>query len=329
MRRRTVVALLLGWGVAALVGLSGCGLSADPWEGEKGSPRVVVTIAPLYSFVKAVAGKNAAVKCLCTTTGPHHNQADTRDARMIKKADAVFAIGLKLEDVFSDALVAMARKKDLVYVKLGDKLPKKMLLEMRHEEGHEGHDHAHDHGKNDPHVWLGIPEAIAMVEEIQKTLAKIDEAHEGDYEKNAKAYISVLKDIQDEGRKELKDKKVKRIVSFHEALGYFARTFGLEIADVIEQGPGDEPTAKHLAELVELCSNKEKPIGAITVEPQYPKSSSAAIVQKTLKGRGIAIELVEVDPLETANADELRKEGAGWYEARMRKNLKELASALK
>jgi ABC-type Zn uptake system ZnuABC Zn-binding protein ZnuA len=127
----------------------------------------------------------------------------------------------------------------------------------------------------------------------------------------------------------LADKKNKRIVSFHDALGYFSRTFGIEVADVIELGPGDEPTAKHLAELVELCRNKEKPVAAITVEPQYPKSSSAAVVQKELTAKGVAIELVTVDPLETADPVELKKEGAGWYEARMRQNLKALADVLK
>ena len=47
----------------------------------------------------------------------------------------------------------------------------------------------------------------------------------------------------------LDEKKVKRIISFHEALGYFARTFDLRIAAVMEPGPGDEPNAAHLAKL--------------------------------------------------------------------------------
>jgi hypothetical protein len=98
---------------------------------------------------------------------------------------------------------------------------------------------------------------------------------------------------------------------------------------VIEPGPGDEPNAAHMAELVKLCQNKEEPIGAITVEPQYPKTSSATMVQKELKAKGITIELVQVDPLETADPEELKKEGAGWYEARIRRNLKALADVLK
>jgi ABC-type Zn uptake system ZnuABC Zn-binding protein ZnuA len=320
---------------ALFVGISGCGRSTDPWEGETGSPKVVVTIAPLYSFVQGVAGKQAAVKCLCTTTGPHHYTADTRHAHMLEKAALVFSIGLTLDDTkLADPLVALSRRKDLVHVKLGEKLPKNMLRDMEGDHDHEhkagkGDHHHHDHGKTDPHVWLGIPEAIKMVEIIRDELVKKDEAHAGEYKKNAEKYIESLKTLQEDGKKMLADKKVKRIISFHDSLGYFARSFDIKIADVIELGPGDEPTAKHLADLVEQCRDKDNPVGAITVEPQYPKSSSAAIVQKELKAKGITIDLVTVDPLETADPTELKNEGAKWYEARIQQNLKALADVLK
>ncbi len=102
MIRRLVVMMVPLAVLVILAGLPGCGRSADPWQGESGSPRVVVTIAPLYSFVRGVAGKNAAVKCLCTTTGPHHYATDTRDVALIEKADVVFSVGLELDERFTD-----------------------------------------------------------------------------------------------------------------------------------------------------------------------------------------------------------------------------------
>jgi hypothetical protein len=39
--------------------------------------------------------------------------------------------------------------------------------------------------------------------------------------------------------------------------------------------------------------------------------------------------MVEFDPLESADLKELYIEEAGWYEARMRRNLKKLADVLK
>jgi ABC-type Zn uptake system ZnuABC Zn-binding protein ZnuA len=101
--------------------------------------------------------------------------------------------------------------------------------------------------------------------------------------------------------------------------------------EVIEVGPGDEPTAGHLKKLVELCVEEKKegkPVGAIAVEPQYPRSTSATTLQKELKARDVAVGLVEVDPMETADAEVLAKQGAGYYAAQMRSNLKALAEHL-
>jgi hypothetical protein len=70
------------------------------------------------------------------------------------------------------------------------------------------------------------------------------------------------------------------------------------------------------------------PVGAIAVEPQYPKETSAKTLQRELKNKKVRVDLVEVDPLETADGEALAKEGARWYEVQMRKNLKALAGHL-
>src|SRR5262245_50037246 len=290
--------------------LVGCGKAPDPWQDTPGSPRVVVTIAPLYSLVRGVTGDRAAIKCLCTTTGPHHYQLETRDARVLEKADLFFPIGLRLDDSFAAGMRSVAGRQDLSYVKLGQKLPDDRLMEMKHEHEHGGDDdHPHHHGKYDPHVWLGLPEVIAMVNTIRDELSKVDGANAAEYAKNASATISRLKKLHEDGKAMLANKTGRRLVSFHEALGYFARAFDLEIIDVIEVSAGTEPGATHLAKIVKTCRNTEKPISAITVEPQYPKSTSATAVQKELKHVGVSIPLVEIDPLETAAAADLEKEG--------------------
>src|SRR5262245_51606633 len=125
---------------------SGCGEAVNPWGGEKGRKRVVVTIPALASFVKAVGGEDdVAVKSLCMNTGPHEFKADSRDATLFRGADLFLSVGLSLDDNFSDKLYALARNSRLPHIKVGQRIPKKMLLEMEHEEehGHEGHHHHH------------------------------------------------------------------------------------------------------------------------------------------------------------------------------------------
>src|SRR5262245_66521276 len=108
MTRRAV------WWVAALsVGLGGCSRVEDPWRGEPGSPRVVVTIPPLYSFVKGVAGDRAAVKCLCVEQGPHHFNPDVSESLVLRQADLFFGVGLGLGDKFPDRLEGQRRHPEL------------------------------------------------------------------------------------------------------------------------------------------------------------------------------------------------------------------------
>jgi ABC-type Zn uptake system ZnuABC Zn-binding protein ZnuA len=308
--------------------VSGCGVITPAWEGEKGRKRVIVTIPALASFVKAVGGEDdVAVKSLCMTTGPHEFKADSRDAALFRGADLFLSVGLSLDDSFSDKLYALARNTRVPHVKVGQRIPKKMLMEMEHEEehghGHEGHHH--HHGKYDPHIWLGIPEAIEMVKVIEEELSKIDEANAETYAKNARVYIGKLKAVQEDGLKLLeKKKKPMRIISFHDSFQYFARAYGMKIAATMEVSPGDEPSPGHLAKITKLVKNDKEPIGAITVEPQYAEGSA----KKVSDAVGGKVPLVHVDPLETADPEALKKDGARWYLKRMETNISKLAEAL-
>lgn len=245
----------------------------------------------------------------------------------MNKADLLLAVGLRLDDTFADAMRTMARRGDLRFVKLASKIPSSTLIKFRHTHA-PGEKHDHSHGEYDPHVWLGLKEAAILAQGIGDELGMIDKPNAAEYTANAKNLIERLEKLHAEGKKMLGEKKTNRIISFHEALGYFARSFELDVVDVIEQGPGSEPTAGHLAQIVKLCSDPDKPIGCITVEPQYPTSSSATIIQKELANKKITMPLVEIDPMETVDLGELEKDAGQWYENVMRKNLANLAKAL-
>jgi ABC-type Zn uptake system ZnuABC Zn-binding protein ZnuA len=218
----------------------------------------------------------------------------------------------------------------LQYVRIGDRLPKNLLRanEEKHEHGEKEEGHDHEHGEYDPHIWLGIPQAIGMVEVIRDELKKLDPDHAGDFDKNADAYIKKLKKLQTEGQEKLKDKKNRKLIAFHESLGYFAKSFDLDIVDVLEVTPGSEPSPAHMVQVAKKC--KEHDVHVIAVEPQYPVVSSAKVLEQQVKN----IQFVIVDPLETAENkkdlkdDEKELKSADWYERKMRQNLDALAKGL-
>ena len=331
-RRFGLILLVLVLPVLLAV-LPGCAGQVNVWEGKEGPPRVVVSIPPLYSFVKSVGGSHVGVLALCTTTGPHEYQYNTKETVGVRKADLLLAVGLGLDESFMDKLNSSSGNSKLHYVEIGEKLPKATLIKPRKEAG-EGqehkHAHKHEHGEAeyDPHVWLGIPEAINMVKVIRDELNGLEagKQYKAEFDKNAEEYVKQLEGLREQGKELLKDKKDKRLISFHESLEYFAKTFGLEIVDVIEEGPGIEPGAKKMKDLVAKCL-KEK-IQYIAVEPQYPSSTSAKVLLAELKAKDndYKIEFIEIDPLETADPKTL---DAGWYVTKMKENLKTLADSLK
>jgi ABC-type Zn uptake system ZnuABC Zn-binding protein ZnuA len=329
--KRLAYSAVAAAGLAVAVGFVGCSSGPNPW-GSTPSPRVVAVFPPLYSFVKGTLGDHGGAHSLCDTTGPHHFDPSTIDTYWLRGADLFVAHGLGL-DKFADRAEQTSQNARLVYLKVADRLPKDRLLKAEHEEEHDkgkpghAHEHEHEHGEYDPHVWLGAEEAQRMVEIIRDELKRIDPSHAGDYDKNAAAYVQTLKNLHKDGKDELAKAKDRKIISFHDSLRYFAKSYGLEIVDVIEKGPGDEATAPEMTNLVKKCV--EQKVRVIAVEPQYPKSTSARVLQEELQKKNHKVELVEIDPLETAEPKELEKEGAGWYEKKMRGNLRRLAEALK
>jgi ABC-type Zn uptake system ZnuABC Zn-binding protein ZnuA len=332
MRRSALSAVVL---LAALIVCThpGCSKVEDPWPPKPG-PKVMTSCAPIFCFAANVAGDDASVLCLLTSNGPHDFHPTGRDSLKLKDANVFFINGLGLDEDFAKSLQQSADNPKLKVIELAEGLQKKQeeakeakdkefrwLLPM-----HQGPTHAgHHHGEFDPHVWLGIPQAIFMVEEIRNELCERDPTHKDGYTRRAAEYVAKLKKLHDEGLKELADKKDRNLISFHESLGYFAQTFRLNVVASLEPVAGTEPEARRIAEIVTMCTDRN--VRLIAVEPQYPKNTSAQVLLDEIKKKGVADPaFVVVDPIETAPPDQLDKD---YYEKKMRENLKHLAETMK
>jgi zinc transport system substrate-binding protein len=317
-KKPVFLAILLALGTM----LSGCSKARDPWKDVPGGPtKVLVTIPPLYCFAKNVAGGDAAVLCLLGPHGPHGYEPRYEDELKAKKADLFFAIGLGLDE-FTGKIVNSSTNKKIKVVEVGDAGG---LIKQEHEHGKEEkgeHDH-HHHGEYDPHVWLGIPQSIRMVNAIRDSLQEIDPKNKEGYARRAAAYVKELEKLQADGQIELKNKKNRKLIATHESLRYFGKSFLLEILDSIQPRPGIEADPTKMRDLVKLM--KEKDVRVIATEPQYPHKL-AEILKENLAKQKIEVRLAEIDPLETvARMEDL---DAGYYVRKMRENVTNLAKAL-
>lgn len=313
-------------GLFALSWLAGCGgPKSTSSEKETGSPRVLVSFAPLYSLAANVCGDSANVKCLLTTVGPHSHGESIREeqVQLARNADVFFINGLGLDEQIAQKLRGAAGSRKWNLVELGEAIDKKLLLEGECHHDHAAKEKEHDHG-TDPHVWLCPKRAKSLVGAIAEQMKKIDPTNASKYDERTKAYLEKLDTLISEGQSKLNAKSEKSIISFHDSFQYFAQTFGIQIADVIEIDPGIEPNENKMNEIVEKCL-KDK-VRVIAVEPQFPSRNGAKAILQRLKAKGMDAVFVELDTLETAEPSELTPE---LYIKKISENLDNLAKVLK
>lgn len=64
-----------------------------------------------------------------------------------------------------------------------------------HAEAHEGHEHHHEAPENDEHVWLSLKNAVILVNDIARSLSKLDPENASTYQANAQAYVAKIQEL--------------------------------------------------------------------------------------------------------------------------------------
>lgn len=291
---------------------SGCGGGGqNPWNAQR-APHVLASFPPIYCFAANVADPRAEVRSLMVENDPHSFDPTIQHSWLIRGADVFYANGLGLDDGIVSRLRSAAGRSKVRIVNLGEEIPEKERITTD--------------GSTDPHIWLGIPEAIQMVHGIRDDLKKQYPERARIYEDNAAGYVAKLRKLQEEGDKAFAGIKPedRKFIAFHDSMHYFARAFKLEVAGVVEYEPGTAATPQRLEELVKIC--QEKGVRVIVSEPGLDRDGEAQRLCNSLRNRGVKdAEVVEMDPLETAPAAEL---DTGYYEKVMRKNIQNLAAKL-
>lgn len=311
--------------IGTVLGVAGCGKPGSGWKDEP-KLKVMTSFPPLYCFAQNVAGDDAQVQVLLDSTGVHEYHPSTHDSLRLHGANLLIINGLDLDEEFTKTLAANANNPDLKIVEVAETdALKDRLLKMK--KGDDGHGHAHKHGEYDPHVWLGLPEAVEMVKGIRDAMvaADPDPVHKANYQKNAAEYIAKLNQLLEEGRKELNGKKEKKVVTFHDSLAYFARAFDLQVVGTIQPTAGEDAPARRLADLVDRC--KKEGVRVVIAEPGAQANTEADTLVSELRKKDMKDAVkVEIDMLESAPRSALTK---NYYTDKMKQNIDALAKTLK
>ncbi|OWJ76062.1 zinc ABC transporter substrate-binding protein [Haematobacter genomosp. 1] len=115
---------------------------------------------------------------------------------------------------------------------------------------HAGHHHeGHHHEGLDPHAWLDPANAAHWLEAIAAELSRLDPEHAATYARNAASAKERVSALDARLKAELAVAKDRPIVLFHDAYGYFAAHYGLDILATVSDGEAATPGAQRLSAL--------------------------------------------------------------------------------
>jgi len=163
-----------------------------------------------------------------------------------------------------------------------------------HEEDHSGEhvhheDHEHDHGRFDPHIWLSIENAKAIVSRVGVELAEIDPDNASTYQGNVEKTIADLDVLKQDLKGQISGYENTPYLVFHDAYQYFEKELSLNAVGAVTIDAERKPGAKRISELRDVI--RDRKAECIYQEPQFKP-----VVVEVL-AENLEIKIGELDPL--------------------------------
>jgi manganese/iron transport system substrate-binding protein len=207
--------------------------------------RVLATTGIVGDVVKNVAGDLVELTVLIGPgQDPHTYQPTPKDIAAIERANVVFINGFHLEEGLESTIDAAAGNgSPVVSVSAGI-------------QPHPSSNVDHGQATGDPHVWFDPANVKVWTSNIAESLSALDPANAADYQANAAAYAHQLDELDATIRAQvaLIPAERRKLVTDHEALGYFADRYGFQVLGAVipSVSTSAEPSAGDLAALVEV-----------------------------------------------------------------------------
>lgn len=254
---------------ATVLGCTGAGRATGgptPGPANSGALRVVATTTILADFVRSVGGDRVTVTSLVPPGGEVHTfDPSPGDIARVGEAQLVVANGLGLDEWLTRLAVDSGTRAAVVH--LADAVPTDRYIV--------------EDGSTNPHLWLDPADAALYGTTIAAALARADPANAEAFAANARALAARLDALGAWARQRVATLPPDRraIVSFHDALPYFARAFGFRIAGVIVSAPGQDPSAGEVAKLIDAI--KASNVKVIVSEVQFSDKLARTIAAET------------------------------------------------
>jgi zinc/manganese transport system substrate-binding protein len=245
MKSRLMTAM--GLTLAVLFGGSGAASAAE-------KVKAVASFSILGDMVKQVGGDRVEVVTLVGPDGDAHVFSPTpADAKTLVAADIFFVNGLGFEGWIGRLKKSTGFKGETVVASEGVK--PLTMAEEGHDHGDSDHGHegeAHDDEATDPHAWQDLANGKIYVANIRDALIAADPEGKPIYEANAAKYLAAI------AKEEMAVKAAlgalpearRKIITSHDAFGYFGKAYGLEIIAPQGVSTESEASAQDVAKII-------------------------------------------------------------------------------
>lgn len=235
-------------------------------------PLVVVTNSVVCDLAKQIAGDTIDLKCLIEAgTDPHLYQPKPEDRKAIDSAKLVLYGGYD----FEPSLIKLIKASSSNAPKLAVNevaVPIPLIAEKGHD-----HDHRQEINKADqvaksseknakevdPHVWSDAQNGIKIAQSISKSLIALRPDQSETYTKNTAKIVAELEqlDIWIKAQIATIPADSRKLVTTHEALGYYAKAYSIPIEGALNGiSTEEQPTPTRVKELVDVIKSSKVPM---------------------------------------------------------------------
>jgi zinc/manganese transport system substrate-binding protein len=248
--------------VLAAVVVAGCGSSISSEPAKPGAVKVVATTTQLGDLVRAVGGERAqVVQVLQPNSDPHEYEPRPDDVRALLDAPVVFESGDDL-DAWMAKVVEDAG---------GD--PRVVVLADANVARVAGEASGAEAARYDPHWWHDPRNVEAAIPVVRDALARANPSASAVYARNARAYRTKVRRLDAGIAACMRGVPAaqRKLVTDHDAFGYFARRYGIEVVGAVipSQSTQAAPSAGDVAALVDTIRRER-------VHAVFPESSVSA-----------------------------------------------------
>jgi ABC-type Zn uptake system ZnuABC Zn-binding protein ZnuA len=270
MSRRLVATL-----VALLVVSAACGSTSSSPSTSTSGYRVVATTSVFADLARLALGDTVQIDSIVPAgIDVHTFEPAPSDAAKIAAADLILMNGLGLDD-WAGSLIEAAQKSDADTLRLGEG------LDVSDAWDYIASPEADVQHAYDPHVWLDPIGASLYVHRIAERVAQ-----------ERPELSSAIKAASTEGLESIKALDVevraifaaipaanRKIVTFHDAFGYYARAYNITIVGVAIASPGQDPSAREIAALIDAI--RASGVTTVFSEMQFPSKVLTSIAAET------------------------------------------------